>query len=74
MTRSVLSFLGFVAVIAYGFGIWLFLLRDDDPLPSTSDAVVVTLQKSSSTAIYFCTLKAFVGKKLTMIPACNVHR
>jgi len=40
----------------------------------TSDAVVVTLQKTSSTAICFYTLKAYVGKKLTMIPACNVHR
>ncbi len=40
----------------------------------TSDAVVVTLQKTSSTAICFYTLKAYVGKKLTTIPACTVHR
>jgi hypothetical protein len=40
----------------------------------SSDAVVVTLQKTSSTAVCFYTLKAYVGKKLTTIPACIVHR
>ena len=40
----------------------------------TSDAVIVTLQKTSSTAVCFYTLKAYVGKKLTTIPACTVHR
>jgi hypothetical protein len=40
----------------------------------SSDAVVVTLQKSNSTAVCFYTLKAYVGKKLTTIPACTVHR
>jgi hypothetical protein len=39
-----------------------------------SDAVIVTLQKSTSTAVCFYTLKAFVGKKLTTIAACTVHR
>lgn len=39
-----------------------------------SDAVIVTLQKSTSTAVCFYTLKAFVGKKLTSIAACTVHR
>jgi hypothetical protein len=40
----------------------------------SSDAIVVTLQKSNATAICFYTLKAYVGKKLTTIPACTVHR
>jgi hypothetical protein len=39
----------------------------------SSDAVIVTLQKSTSTAVCFYTLKAYVGKKLTTIPACTVH-
>lgn len=40
----------------------------------SSDAIVVTLQKTNQTAICFYTLKAYVGKKLTTIPACTVHR
>jgi hypothetical protein len=40
----------------------------------SADAVVVTLQKSNATAVCFYTLKAYVGKKLTTIPACIVHR
>jgi hypothetical protein len=40
----------------------------------SSDAVIVTLQKTTVTAICFYTLKAYVGKKLATIPACTVHR
>ena len=40
----------------------------------SSDAIVVTLQKTTATAICFYTLKAYVGKTLTTIPACTVHR
>jgi hypothetical protein len=40
----------------------------------SSDAMVVTLQKQNATAVCFYTLKAYVGKKLTAIPACTVHR
>ena len=40
----------------------------------SSDAIVVTLQKTTATAICFYTLKAYVGKKLITIPACTVHR
>jgi hypothetical protein len=40
----------------------------------SSDAVIVTLQKSAATAVCFYTLKAYVGKTLTTIPACTVHR
>jgi hypothetical protein len=40
----------------------------------SSDAVVVTLQKSNATAVCFYTLKAYVGQKLATIPACTVHR
>lgn len=40
----------------------------------SSDAIVVTLQKSNATAVCFYTLKAYVGQKLTAIPACTVHR
>src|SRR3970040_564929 len=35
----------------------------------SSDALIVTLQKTSSTAVCFYTLKAYVGKKLTTLPA-----
>ncbi len=41
MVRSVTSFLVIVAAVAYGFGIWLFLLHDQDRLPTHADAVVV---------------------------------
>jgi hypothetical protein len=40
----------------------------------SSDAIVVTLQKSNATAICFYTLKTYVSKKLPTIPACTVHR
>jgi len=40
----------------------------------SSDAIVVTLQKTGATAVCFYTLKAYVGKKLNAIPACTVHR
>jgi hypothetical protein len=40
----------------------------------SSDAFIVTLQTATSTAVCFYTLKAYVGKKLTTIPACTVHR
>jgi hypothetical protein len=40
----------------------------------SSDAFIVTLQKTNSTAICFYTLKAYVGKTLATIPACTVHR
>jgi hypothetical protein len=40
----------------------------------SSDAVMVTLQKSNATAVCFYTLKAYVGQKLATIPACTVHR
>lgn len=40
----------------------------------SSDAIVVTLQKTASTAVCFYTLKAYVSRKLTTIPACTVHR
>src|SRR3972149_3793701 len=40
----------------------------------SSDAFIVTLQTTTSTAVCFYTLKAYVGKKLTTIPACTVHR
>jgi len=39
----------------------------------SSDALIVTLQKTTATAVCFYTLKAYVGKKLTTIPACTVH-
>lgn len=40
----------------------------------SSDAIVVTLQKTTATAVCFYMLKAYVSKKLTTIPACTVHR
>jgi hypothetical protein len=40
----------------------------------SSDAIVMTLQKTAATAVCFYTLKAYVSKKLGTIPACIVHR
>ncbi len=40
----------------------------------SSDAVVLTLQKSSSTAICYYTFKAYVADGLNSIPSCIVHR
>jgi hypothetical protein len=40
----------------------------------SSDAIVMTLQKSTATAVCFYTLKAYVSKKLGTIPACTAHR
>jgi outer membrane biosynthesis protein TonB len=41
---------------------------------SSSDAILVTLQKAAVSAVCFYTLKAYVSKKLGTIPACTVHR
>lgn len=41
------GFIVLTAVIAYGFGIWLFLLRKQDDLPGRSDAVVVLAGNTS---------------------------
>jgi uncharacterized SAM-binding protein YcdF (DUF218 family) len=41
MGRPLLSLAILLVGIAYGFGIWLFLLRPDDPLPARADAVFV---------------------------------
>ena len=61
-----------------------FVIRTTDFIPAeavtrqsgkiSSDAVIVTLQTSTATAVCFYTLKAYVGKKLNTIPACTVHR
>ena len=40
----------------------------------SSDAIMVTLEKTTATAVCFYTLKAYVSKKLSTIPACTVHR
>ncbi len=39
--RKLVSFLVLAAAVAYGFGVWLFLLHPDDHLPRKADAVVV---------------------------------
>lgn len=39
-----------------------------------SDAIVLTLQKQTSTAVCYYTFKAYVGEGLTAIPSCVVHR
>ncbi len=39
-----------------------------------SDAIVLTLQKQTSTAVCYYTFKAYVGEGLTTIPSCIVHR
>jgi hypothetical protein len=40
----------------------------------SGDAVVLTLQKSTSTAVCYYTFKAYVAEGLTDIPSCVVHR
>ena len=41
MVRSVISLLVLAAAVAYGFGIWLFLLHPQNGLPHKADAVFV---------------------------------
>src|SRR6478609_1661977 len=41
MLRSVISLLVLAAAVAYGFGVWLFLLHRQDGLPRKADAVFV---------------------------------
>jgi uncharacterized SAM-binding protein YcdF (DUF218 family) len=41
MFRGLISALFTAAVIAYGYGIWLFLLHGQDRLPAHADAIVV---------------------------------
>jgi|SRR5215471_3632449 len=41
MLGRVVTVLLLVAAVGFGLGIWLFLLRPEDPLPSHSDAVIV---------------------------------
>jgi hypothetical protein len=38
------------------------------------DAIVVTLQKDAASAVCFYTLRAYVSKELSTLPACTVHR
>jgi uncharacterized SAM-binding protein YcdF (DUF218 family) len=45
--RRLLSFLALVALALYGLGIWLFLLRPDDRLPTAPAAAVVVLAGST---------------------------
>jgi hypothetical protein len=40
----------------------------------SADAVVLTLQKSTSTAVCYYTFKAYVAEGLATIPSCVVHR
>src|SRR5450759_3685015 len=61
-----------------------FVIRTTDFIPGdavtrqsgklSADAVIVTLQKTTSTAVCFYTLNAYVGKKLSTIAACTVHQ
>jgi uncharacterized SAM-binding protein YcdF (DUF218 family) len=41
MVRTIISFLVLAAAVAYGFGIWLFLLHPQNELPHKADAVFV---------------------------------
>ena len=41
MGRTLISSLVLAAMIAYAFGIWLFLLQPEDPVPAKADAVFV---------------------------------
>src|SRR5262249_32665453 len=52
-----------------------FVIRTTDFIPADAVTrhVIVTLQQSTSTAVCFYTLKAYVGKKLTTIAAFTVH-
>jgi len=40
----------------------------------SSDAIVLTLQKQTSTAVCYYTFNAYVAEDLTTIPSCIVHR
>ena len=46
--RQLLFFLATVAAVFYGLGVWLFLLRKDDPIPAHADDAIVVLAGSQS--------------------------
>src|SRR5439155_9466191 len=66
MVRNVVSFLFVVAAVAYGFGIWLFLLRDQDRLPANADAVFVLAGSDARLPVALNLVEHGVSKNLVV--------
>jgi len=63
--RQVFSLIALIFVILYGVGIWLFLLRPDDPLPRHgSDAIVVLAGSDKRLPLALSLIKQRVARTL----------
>ena len=66
MFRGCLSLLVIAAVAAFGFGVWLFLLRPEDPLPAHPDAVVVLAGSQARLPVALNLVESGIGKTLVV--------
>ena len=66
MFRGPLSLIVLVVVIAFGFGIWLFLLRPEDSLPARPDAVVVLAGSEARLPVALNLVESGIGKTLVV--------
>ena len=66
MFRRPLSLLVIAAAAVFGFGIWLFLLRPEDPLPSHADAVVVLAGSQARLPVALNLVEHGVAKTLVL--------
>jgi uncharacterized SAM-binding protein YcdF (DUF218 family) len=66
MGRQLMSFLVLVVVVAYGFGIWLFLLHKQDRLPSEADAVFVLAGSTKRLPVALDLVRHGVSKTLVV--------
>jgi uncharacterized SAM-binding protein YcdF (DUF218 family) len=61
-----LSLVLLAAVVAFGFGIWLFLMRPEDPLPAHADAVVVLAGSSKRLPVALNLVGAGIARTLVV--------
>jgi len=61
-----ISLLLLLAVVGFGLGIWLFLLRPEDPLPAHADAVVVLAGSTARLPVALNLVGAGIAKTLVV--------
>jgi uncharacterized SAM-binding protein YcdF (DUF218 family) len=66
MARRTVSFLLALAVVAYGFGVWLFLLHPQDRLPTGADAVFVLAGSTKRLPVALNLVEHGIGKTLVV--------
>lgn len=66
MIRSFLGFVVLVVVVAYGFGIWLFLLHPQDRLPPRADAVFVLAGSKKRLPVALTLMRGRLAKTLVV--------